>query len=59
MPFDQDALRDAGVFDGWFHDGDGVVFDVVEDSDATEMVLFDGFVNGLLEVGVEAEDLGV
>jgi hypothetical protein len=60
MTLQEDSLGDARVLDAGLNDVQGVVLKIVEDNALTEAVVFVGvFSNGLLEVGVEFEDLAV
>jgi len=60
VALEEDTLGKAGVLLPVFEDVDGVVFEVVEHGALVDaVVLVAGLDNGLLEVGIEAEDLSV
>jgi hypothetical protein len=58
LSLEEDALGSATVDFLGFIDGDGVVFEVVEDDDlADAVVLKSAFDNALLEITEKSEDL--
>lgn len=51
------ALRDSTIFHWRFYNGNRVVFEVVENTDFAEMILFNALVYSFLEVCIESQHL--
>lgn len=60
VALEEDSLGDSGVLNTVLNDVHGVVIKVVVDNATTDTVVFSGvFNNGLLEVGLEVENLNL
>jgi len=60
VALEEDSLGDSGVLNTVLNDVHGVVIKVVVDNATTNTVVFSGvFNNGLLEVGLEVENLNL